>query len=239
MNAKIPLTLPICAMAILLASVGESTNAHAGTRLFTEAVNLYPAGQGNLPNAPCDALSFRNVMLGTTSVCSPNVVTGHNVAGFSNGGEWYNADVWTTDFMDKDKTGWSQDHDETFFDSFDNAISWYAGHGVCNTGDTEGTAYSQPCTSSAQCTTIPAGANCPIPLTGPGFCGHWPNNPNGKCVYTCMARELYMGNVNSPPPSGGGRNGTVSYSTPYLKWGESANSGGWAGAGTNGVPVHG
>ncbi|CAN5845473.1 hypothetical protein BH11MYX4_BH11MYX4_33120 [soil metagenome] len=217
-----------------IAAILCAPNAFAGSYLETEAVNLYPPGQGNLANAPCDAQSFRSVMLGQSSVCSPNVVTGHNVAGFAAGGEFYNASVWTTDFVDRDKTGWSYDQDQIYFDKSDNAIAWYTGHGTCGTGDTEGTPYSKPCTSSAQCAAIPAGANCPVAISGPGFCGHWPANPNGKCAYTCMARQLYVGNPSSPSPNGGGRNGFLSYSTPYVKWGESGYSGGWAGAGYNG-----
>lgn len=116
----------------------------------------------------------------------------------------------------------------TYFDKPGLAFSYLAAHGgtdsvsdTCNWGCVN----NQPCTSSSQCTTPPSGAFLP------GFCRRHPGEYTGWCSYSANSRQIVLGNCTSGPS---GRFGRANYSSGNVKWGESPNAGGWAGAGTNG-----
>lgn len=170
-----------------------------------EAVNTYWGPGSDLPNSVADGQSFRDKILSSSLFSS---------------GKWYtNAYVWATDFYDPQRTGLN-DQDDVYFDSSDSAISYFVGHGVCDTGDT-----TQYCVSAITCTSPPTGS------TSQAFCRRMPGDNFGHCSYTKYTRQLVVGNT-----TGGGvpHGGTINYSSGNVKWGESSYSGGWAGAGTNG-----
>ncbi len=107
--------------------------------------------------------------------------------------------------------------DSINFDQPNTAISYFTGHGTCGP---YGATPAQACTSTTQCTN-------PVPgTTMPGSCKYGPGD-NSQCVYL-SDRFLFTDSY------GDRFGGQVDYSGGRVHWGESQNSGAWAGAGTDG-----
>lgn len=184
--------------------------AFAGTAINIEGVGEYPdAGTGtacdvDLPYAWPDVTQFKNVMLNPST----------NFAGYTNGQSWKDGSVWPTDFTD-DVSGGS---DNLYFDKVGSAISYVHAHGTLPGGPAV----------AISCTT---GANCQQPIAGchpsyAKFCRNEIGMATGWCGCTSFDRTIVT--------YSNGNCGFANYSGGTVKWGESGNSGGWAGAGTNG-----
>jgi hypothetical protein len=122
---------------------------------------------------------------------------------------YYDSSVYDTDFLDPDYSHVAQDDDTSNSDVFGTAIGFFMAHGICNDATT------QACTTSSQC--------------GSGYCPGLPPTSNSSACIQHYTRRLI---TCSPIESKHGDN--VSYAPGNTKWGEDANSGNWAGAGTNG-----
>jgi hypothetical protein len=128
------------------------------------------------------------------------------------GGVFYtDTNVWDTDFYDPDYTGDSSDGDTYNFDSQSSfaAFAFVGAHGTCDDADLT------TCNSSADCGVFEYCAANP------------PSSYSSRCI-NGSARHL----LTSSHDSSHGQ--SVDYSDGSVKWGEDSNSGGWAGAGTNG-----
>jgi len=125
--------------------------------------------------------------------------------------------VWDTDFLQG--SSW----DGANFDQAGTAISYYTGHGLANAYDEVPTHW---CSTSSVCTNPPPGARLPGICKAAGMPGYAPGD-NSRCVYE-SDRALVVNGSNDQ------FNGIVNYSSGGVKWGESKNSGAWAGAGTGG-----
>jgi hypothetical protein len=138
------------------------------------------------------------------------------------GARYTDSGVFDTDFFDPQITGNAADNDTNNFDRSGDAIAYFTGHGVCNpiSGAT-----NTSCTHNSQCNSPPAGASLPGNCkSAPGF----PGAPaKGLCHYKADRHLYTCGAVDQ-------HNHDVDYSSGSVKWGEGAQGGGWAGAGTNG-----
>jgi hypothetical protein len=219
----------LASVAIASTAVSHSTLSFATSKgINTEAVNnfidCYGDHSNDLTNSIVDANGFAQTLV-------------HGSEGYYWRQNYNDASVWTTDFYDPQRTGYSPDSDGTYFDGAGTAFAYFVGHGVVSSGNTDyHDSRDQWCFN---------GTNCAAPVTDqqgaattfPSFCLVYPGtawNGTGTCSYTDMARTLSIGNCtqgNGPYP---GRAGHISYSTGQIAWGESAISGGWASAGTNG-----
>ena len=198
-------------------AVASPDTAEAGTGLVTESVANYSAcgDSTGVPNANTDANGFMNNL------------AGHS--GFTRSFQLQDSLVYDSDFYDPEVTLSTGDHDTSYADATGNAITYYAGHGLGSS------APIVACNHDADCASVPSGFN------GPGKCETYPrsnyeNNSNGASPGIC--RWWYWDSfiTCSPEDSHGGY---VSYAQPRasgggIAWGESANSGPWGGAGTNG-----
>ena len=133
---------------------------------------------------------------------------------FHMNGRWIDATVYDTDFVDTEIN--SLGNDTRYFDMPGTAISFLTAHGIGTHGCS-----SQSCTSTSQ---------CQAPATGggrfPGSCRFSPFDP-ARCCYMVDRQAVVNGRVDR-------FNGLVNYTNELVRWGESPQSGGWAGAGTNG-----
>jgi Family of unknown function (DUF6345) len=127
--------------------------------------------------------------------------------------EWDNYNAWDTDMQDSDVV--SGGSDVAILDNPGVSISMYAGHGVCSDQSI------QTCTVSSNCTTPAPGQSLP------GFCTRHPGASSGHCMYFAPRIALTCG-------SGDSFGHYSNLSTGGARFGESAVSGPWAGAGTNG-----
>jgi len=126
------------------------------------------------------------------------------------GARWTNKLVYDTDFFDPERTGQSFDNDTFEFDAAGNGLAYVCLHGTCN--DMPGTT----CTVQSQC--------------GAGVCvGDGPFSSSGHCANN-VDRLL----ITTADAFGNHHGGAINYSTGLVKWGESPQSGSFAGAGTNG-----
>jgi hypothetical protein len=135
------------------------------------------------------------------------------------GSNFTNASVWDTDFYDPD-LGTSTDGDTTNFDRQGTAISYYSGHGVC----TPQASPSQSCSRGSDCTHPPAGvsssfARCVVQTPGV--------SSSAVCRYSNDV-ELYVCGSSDR------HNHVVDVTSGRIAWGESASSGAYRAAGTNG-----
>jgi hypothetical protein len=130
---------------------------------------------------------------------------------------WFeDASVFDTDFYDPDLTGGQFDNDTNNFDPIGAGLSYFIGHGFCD--DITNTA----CTSDANCG---ANAYCPnFPLSG----------QTAACIIE-SPRTMWVSSYAAQ------HNNQVTYGAKStnpqplaLALGEDANSGSWAGVGTNG-----
>lgn len=136
---------------------------------------------------------------------------------------WVDKDVWDRDFIDRDLN--PSANDDLYFDAPGVAISYFTGHGISASGCSgispiTGQNTTQPCTTTAACTT-------PFTATrAPGSCRFSPFD-TPRCCYMVDRAAVTSGQFDI-------NGGTVNYTGGQVRWGESANSGAWAGAGTNG-----
>lgn len=135
-----------------------------------------------------------------------------DIAGYVLGQRYTETSVYASDFRDPDLAGPSAN--DTFnFDRGVDAISYYAGHGSCN--DQTDTA----CTTTAGCPTL-AGLD--------KVCTRFTESPlTGRCMYS-RPRQIVVDDLSGPGCE------FIDASTSNLRFGESPNSGAFAGAGTNG-----
>ncbi len=136
---------------------------------------------------------------------------------FSLTAHYQNGIVWDSDFVDPEAGHGGSDH--LYFDRPGTAISYFTGHG------SDSTCTTQICTSATQCMTPP-------PESFPGATAACQSDPMdyvpgfGHCCYDSARYLITHGSSASFANSVGYR--------AWVGFGESANSGGWAGYGTNG-----
>jgi hypothetical protein len=129
------------------------------------------------------------------------------------GGRWTEAAVFDTDFLDISATPLG--HDQSYFDVPNTAVSYFTGHGITADG-----------CSTEKCSTT---SSCSKPLTGPPVyvsCRYSPMD-SGRCCYM-VDRALVTHGASDK------FGGVVDYTGGPVRWGESPQSGTWAGSGTNG-----
>jgi hypothetical protein len=137
---------------------------------------------------------------------------------FTAGARYTNSAVYDTDFVDPaaDKRG----NDTTFFDRHNRAVAYFTGHGIADHGCS-----TVSCSTSTVCTN-PATAQGGGAARLPGVCRFSPFD---------MPRCCYMVDRQAVTRSPSDRfNGRINYTSGPIRWGESPQSGGWAGAGMDG-----
>lgn len=213
MNLLTRISIGLTVAAVLVGP--RRADAQWSYNVVVESVNLYGGGGRDLPNSILNGNQFQ-----------ANLVSYRPLL-FSAGANYQNNAVYDTDFMDPE-TGASYDYDTYNFDKVGSAISYFSGHGVCGYGSVENN-----CTTNSQCTSPNATFNQSLP----GFCVRGePNAPAGMCFYEYPHKMVTYstGNREWCNGSSGACTSYVSLSYGDTKWGESAYSGAWAGAGTNG-----
>lgn len=199
-----------CALTFLATASVNADTGTLSTKINIESVNNYsPCGSTNLPNSNADAAGFLAGMRPVGTIYTVGV-------------GWSDANVWSTDFQDPN-TNSSLDRDYLNFDKPNSAISYFAGHGNVNNGNT-----TVACTTASTCTNPSNGGSGAVM---PSFCLRRPGDNSGRCAYTKYNRALISGSCTSGTT---GTGNTVFYSAGKCAWGESAYSGTWAGASTNG-----
>jgi len=194
-------------ITVVTAVLLTASTASAGPLIITESVDDYSTCHGPVLSHQVEATNdFRNTMFQS-----------NNPGLFTPSSNFTNSSVFVTDFADPDFTGQSGDNDTFNFDQANGGIAYYAGHGSCGPGDT-----TQSCSHDTNCRNPPSGAY------NNGFCHRSPGDNTGTCSYPANSRWVFDGTCAH------GRNGQLDYSSGAMKLGESAVSGGWAGAGTNG-----
>jgi hypothetical protein len=126
-----------------------------------------------------------------------------------------NQSVWDTDLIDGNSPNASFGEDHKYFDQPGVAISYFTGHGIGTHGCS-----TTPCTTTSACTTPVPGARLP------GTCRFSPFD-KPRCCYMVDRAAVTSGQFDA-------NGGIVNYTGGQVRWGESATSGAWAGAGTNG-----
>jgi hypothetical protein len=194
-------------MSVSLPALAQTT----AKGIILESVDNYSACNGpSLANPIADVTGFITTVLGSA-----------NPAGFfKDGTGWTNGQVYPTDFYDPEVSGNASDDDTRNFDNSIDAISYFDGHGYCNG---PGLTNNQACLGVGDCQTPPANASMP------GACLVYPGDNQGQCIYLDNTRAIVTAVCTSPHSDGAAR-----YGSGQLAFGESAYSGSWRGAGTNG-----
>jgi hypothetical protein len=195
-------------------------NSIAATLAFAAALTFSACGPSStgLVVESVDNYSLRNGPSLKNSVANGDgFIQGMTVDGspWKLSTRWTDQNVWDTDFMDPDARATGDD--KSNFDQPGTAISYFTGHGFCNDGCS-----TQPCTTTAVCTTPNANAGERMP----GTCRFSPLD-NPRCCYMVDRAAAVSGTHDFA-------NGVVNYTSGPIRWGESSSSGGWAGAGTDG-----
>lgn len=202
---------PLVAGVVLAGAAAWSGARASSNQVNAEAVDNY---NGSSIICIAEADGYRNGLLNASGTI------------FTAGQRYTDSLVWDSDFIDPDRTGSSLDHDTTYFDHAGSFSSYFCGHGSCNDDPAFNGAFPrQSCTASSQCTKPGSG------MTLPGYCvgSGPPNNNPGTCFYAMDRNMIIASNANNHYGS------WMNYSNgARIKWGESTNSGGWSGAGTNG-----
>src|SRR5258708_669485 len=129
---------------------------------------------------------------------------------------WTDGTVYDTDFVNPQIN--SVGTDQINFDIPGTAVSYFTGHGSCNAG----------CSMAPACATTSA-CTSPNPNAGerlPGTCRFSPFDPP-RCCYMTDRAAITHG-------TGDRFGGVVNYSSGPIRFGESPQSGAWAGVGTDG-----
>lgn len=137
---------------------------------------------------------------------------------FTAGARYTNSAVYDTDFVDPAAN--SRGKDNLYFDRGNRAIGYFTGHGIGDHGCS-----SISCSTSAACNS-PATALGGGVARAPGVCRFSPLD-TPRCCYMVDRQAV----TRSPNDVFGGR---INYTSGPIRWGESPQSGGWAGAGTDG-----
>jgi hypothetical protein len=185
-----------------------SANAQTSTGIVVESVDDYGGGaQCNNPPNLCNSLANGNGFM--QGMVFPGSRWHENAL-------WGNGTVYDIDFVESAID--SQGGDQLNFDIPGTAVSYFTGHGTCNAGCSN----TVSCTTTSACTTPNAAAGERMP----GSCRFSPLD-NPRCCYMTDRQAVTHGSSDK-------FGGIVNYSSGPIRWGESPQSGGWAGAGTNG-----
>jgi hypothetical protein len=178
--------------------------AQTSTDLIIESVSDYGPND-QLPNAVPNGDGFAKGMLFAGSRFTP-------------GARYTNGAVYDTDFADT--TVEPRGNDATYFDRRNRAIAFFTGHGIPDHGCS-----TMSCATSATCTKPATATGGGIPRL-PGVCRFSPFD-TPRCCYM-VDRQAVTNSVADK------LNGLINYTGGPIRWGESPQSGGWAGAGTDG-----
>lgn len=132
------------------------------------------------------------------------------------GVRYTNSAVFDTDFVESAIN--SLGMDRVYFDRGGSAVAYFTGHGIRDDGCS-----TVSCSTKAACTN-PSTAGPGVRL--PGTCRFSPMD-SPRCCYMVDRQAL----THSPADKFGG---LVNYTNGPIRWGESPQSGAWAGAGTDG-----
>jgi len=183
---------------------GSPVMAQTSTDIIVESVTDYGPGD-QLVNSIPNGDGFAQGMLFPGSR-------------FTAGARYTNSAVYDTDFVDPAAN--SVGNDTTYFDRRNRAIAYFTGHGITDHGCS-----TVSCSTSAACTN-PATAQGGGAFRLPGVCRFSPFDMP-RCCYMVDRQAV----TRSPSDK---LNGLVNYTGGPIRWGESPQSGGWAGAGTDG-----
>jgi len=178
--------------------------AQTSTDLIVESVTDYGPND-QLPNAVPNGDGFSKGMLFPGSRFTP-------------GARYTNSAVYDTDFVDTTVDG--RGTDAIYFDRRNRAIAFFSGHGITDHGCS-----TMSCSTNATCTNPATATGGGIPRL-PGVCRFSPFDAP-RCCYM-VDRQAVTHSI------GDKLNGLVNYTGGPIRWGESPQSGGWAGAGTDG-----
>lgn len=199
-----PRTVAFLFVGISLAIFASLAIAQTSTDIIVESVNDYGPGD-QLVNSIANGDGFAQGMLFPGSL-------------FTAGARYTNSAVYDTDFVDPAVD--SRGNDTTYFDRRNRAVAYFTGHGIVDHGCS-----TVSCSTSAVCTN-PATAQGPGVARLPGVCRFSPLD---------MPRCCYMVDRQAVTKSPSDKfNGLVNYTSGPIRWGESPQSGAWAGAGTDG-----
>jgi hypothetical protein len=201
----------------------------AATLAFAAALTLSACESNHLVVESVDNYSLRNGPSLANSIANGDgFIKGMTVDGspWKLSTRWTDQNVWDRDFTDPDVNGGQGGDDAHNFDQPGTAISYFTGHGFCDDGCPRNPRpppiWAQPCSTTSTC-------NSPDATLGqrmPGTCRFSPLD-TPRCCYMVDRRAAVSGTYDI-------NNGVVNYTNGPIRWGESSNSGGWAGAGTNG-----
>lgn len=203
-SSSLQRTLPL----LIVMALGICSSGCRSYGLAVESVDDYSLRNG--PSLPNSVASGDGFVRGMTIPGSPWELK-H---------QWTDRDVWDGDFTDSDLARAGQDN--LYFDQPGVAISYFTGHGIITHGCALTTGpNSQPCTTTTACTNPVPGSRLP------GTCRFSPFDMPARCCYMVDRMAATAGNSDF-------NSGLVNYTAGPIRWGESPQSGGWAGAGTNG-----
>lgn len=197
-----------CAAALMLLPL--PSHAQSSTAVVVETVSDYSYAYGDHSfdiDANAEGQGLWNAL---TSPGTP----------WTRGAIWRDADVWDTDFYDRDLTGDYRDHGDDYFDAPGTGLSFFMAHGLCD----DATSLPVSCWSDGDC---PAGSYCP---GGTPLSSTWARR--------CIAQKWRVFHTSSPHSSHQNR---VAYGQTYgqpeyksFAMGEDLASGAFARVGTNG-----
>jgi len=192
--------------SIILTVAVPASHASAQTSadIIVESVNDYGPGD-QLPNSIANGDGFMQGM----------VFPGSR---WRSGARYTNTAVFDRDFVDPAINFLGTD--QVFFDRAGRAVAYFTGHGITDHGCS-----TVSCSTTAACTQ-------PNTATGGGVF-----RLPGTCRFSPMdsPRCCYMVDRQAVTHSPGDRlDGLVNYTGGPIRWGESLQSGAWAGAGTDG-----
>jgi hypothetical protein len=195
---------------VLVGSVlPTGASAQFSTDIIVESVNNYGGTNCNPPNLCNSIANGDGFMQGM-------VFPGSR---WRSGARYTDTAVYDTDFADP--TADSRGKDQTYFDRGGRAVAYFTGHGIGDHGCS-----TIACTSTSQCTRPGTATGGGVPRL-PGSCRFSPMDAP-RCCYMVDRKAVTF----SPAEDKFG--GLINYTGGPIRWGESPQSGGWAGAGTDG-----
>ena len=182
-----------------------STNAQTSTDIIVESVNDYGPGD-QLSNSIANGDGFSQGMLFPGSR-------------WHAGARYTNTAVYDTDFVDPAINALGKD--QVFFDRGGRAVAYFTGHGITDHGCS-----TVACSTTAACTNPNTATGGGVPRL-PGTCRFSPLD-SPRCCYMVDRQAV----THSPAEDRFG--GLINYTSGPIRWGESPQSGAWAGAGVDG-----